>query len=117
MVAKFCAKSHGHPFCGVRSAAMMSRSRPISREGVMGDSRIACGKPLSDLVIAGQRAWPETAGASPGFSVAGQVGFAACLEQEPGSPLGLIDKVFQKARGGDVLVVVANFVARAHGRD
>ena len=49
--------------------------------------------------------------------MAGLVGLATFLEQEPGSPLGLIDKVFQKARGGDVLVIVANLVARAHGRD
>jgi hypothetical protein len=61
-------------------------------------------EPLSDCVIAGQL-------------VAGLVGLAACLKQEPSSPLGLIDKVFEKARGGDVLVVVANLVARAHGRD
>src|SRR6267142_1581716 len=35
MVAKFCCRSHGQPVPGVRSAAMMSRSRTISREGVM----------------------------------------------------------------------------------
>ena len=35
MVAKFCSKSHGQPVFGVRSAAMISISRAISREGVM----------------------------------------------------------------------------------
>jgi hypothetical protein len=34
MVAKFCAKSHGHPVPGVRSIAMISMSRAMSREGV-----------------------------------------------------------------------------------
>src|SRR5207244_3731557 len=35
MVAKFCSRSHGQPVTGVRSAAMISISREISREGVM----------------------------------------------------------------------------------
>src|SRR5690242_6797247 len=33
MVAKLCSRSHGHPEPGVRNAAMMSISAPISREG------------------------------------------------------------------------------------
>src|SRR6516164_1497776 len=33
MVEKFCAKSQGQPVSGVRSAAMISRRRPMSREG------------------------------------------------------------------------------------
>src|ERR1700732_3280022 len=33
MVAKFCCRSHGQPVGGVRSAAMISISRAISREG------------------------------------------------------------------------------------
>ena len=35
MVAKFCSRSHGQPLPGVRSAAMISSRREISREGVM----------------------------------------------------------------------------------
>ena len=36
MVAKFCSRSHGQPVPGVRSAAMISSSRAMSREGFMG---------------------------------------------------------------------------------
>ena len=32
MVAKFCSRSHGQPVPGVRSAAMISISRAMSRE-------------------------------------------------------------------------------------
>src|ERR1019366_9352563 len=35
MVAKFCSRSHGEPEPGVRSAAMISRRREISRDGVI----------------------------------------------------------------------------------
>src|SRR5260370_37514174 len=35
MVEKFCSRSHGHPLPGVRSIAMISRKREISREGVI----------------------------------------------------------------------------------
>ena len=35
MVAKFCSRSHGQPVPGVRSAAMISISRAMSREGFM----------------------------------------------------------------------------------
>ena len=34
------------------------------------------------------------------------------FEQKPGSPLGFVDPVFKQARGGDVLVLVANRVHR-----
>src|SRR5258708_23279685 len=36
MVEKFCSRSHGHPLPGVRSIAMISSKREISREGVIG---------------------------------------------------------------------------------
>src|ERR1700709_616991 len=35
MVAKFCSRSHGQPLPGVRSVAMISSKRKISREGVI----------------------------------------------------------------------------------
>src|ERR1700733_3546761 len=35
MVAKLCSRSQGQPEPGVRSAAMISRSREMSREGVI----------------------------------------------------------------------------------
>src|SRR5690606_10757594 len=35
MLAKSCFRSHGQPVSGVRSAAMMSSRRRMSREGVM----------------------------------------------------------------------------------
>src|SRR6185369_6350742 len=35
IVAKSCSRSHGQPVTGVRSAAMISMRREISREGVM----------------------------------------------------------------------------------
>src|SRR5215831_4958011 len=34
IVEKFCARSHGHPVPGARSAAMISMRRAISREGM-----------------------------------------------------------------------------------
>ncbi len=33
---KFCSRSHGQPLPGVRSAAMISMSREMSREGFTG---------------------------------------------------------------------------------
>src|SRR5215467_15441302 len=50
-----------------------------------------------------------------GTSVPRLVSLAACLKHEPHAPLGLIDKIFQNAGGGDVAVLVADFVALAHG--
>src|SRR6266446_4917071 len=35
MVEKFCSRSHGHPLPGVRSIAMISSKREISRDGVI----------------------------------------------------------------------------------
>ena len=35
MVAKFCSRSQGQPVTGVRSAAMISIRREMSREGVI----------------------------------------------------------------------------------
>src|ERR1700688_3020715 len=43
MVRKFCSRSHGQPEPGVRSAAMISISRAISREGFTGWGLIAAG--------------------------------------------------------------------------
>src|SRR5437588_566705 len=39
MVSKLCCRSHGHPVPWVRSAAMISISRAMSREGVIARSR------------------------------------------------------------------------------
>jgi len=49
--------------------------------------------------------------------VAGRVGRAARLKREPKAPLGLIDKIFKKACGRRVVVLVAQFVAGAHRLD
>src|SRR5262245_61375915 len=38
MVAKLCSRSHGQPVPGVRSAAMMSMSRAMSWDAVMGSN-------------------------------------------------------------------------------
>ena len=45
MVAKFCSRSHGQPVPGVRSAAMISISRLMSREGVMRSSKLGRADP------------------------------------------------------------------------
>src|SRR5579862_7060752 len=97
MVAKFCSRSHGQPVLGVRNAAMITSRRPISREGVI--TRILIGsrtlnadpiraknppRPCEPRVIHRRRLPPCIVGSR-----------AARLEQEPGAPLGLIDKIFQ----------------------
>src|SRR6516162_10888967 len=114
MVEKFCSRSHGQPVLGVRSAAMMSSSRAISRAGV---------KAVSDVldvlakVMAGFR---ENAGTLPDLchSIPGFLRVAARLEQEPGEPLGLVDEILQESRGRDVAVLVGKLMTFAHrGRD
>src|SRR6267154_3411533 len=52
MLAKSCSRSHGQPEPGVRSAAMISRSREISREGII----------EGPIVNAGARTLAEPAG-------------------------------------------------------
>src|SRR5215471_4416468 len=42
MVVKFCSRSHGHPVSAVRSAAIISIRRPISRDGVMAVMSARC---------------------------------------------------------------------------
>src|SRR5262245_30736795 len=130
MVAKLCSRSHGQPLPGVRSAAMMSMSRAMSRDGVMGhtcrdggmgdtpgapDARRA-GHKLRCLAApcpaAPTRETPM-AGIEPGHpqqrrlgaSVAAALGLAARPEQEPAALLGLVDEILQEARGRHVLVL------------
>src|SRR6516164_5625548 len=58
MVAKLCSRSHGHPVPGVRSAAMMSISAPISREGFIAAPR-ALAIPISwNIHISGRENGP-----------------------------------------------------------
>src|SRR5690242_14760381 len=108
MVAKFCSRSQGHPVFGVRSAAMISRRRERSREGVI--ARIPNGSALpkrNDQCGASRigRSVQSFGGLPRGLMPAvGRV--AARLEQEPGPALGGVDEVFEQARGGNVLVLV-----------
>src|SRR3954453_14193314 len=48
MVEKFCSRSQGHPVTGVRSAAMISSSRAMSREGLSLSSVLTQKSPKSD---------------------------------------------------------------------
>src|SRR5580700_4044790 len=111
MVAKFCSRSHGQPVFGVRSAAMIASRRPISREGVI------------TRILIGSRTWnadPIRAEKPPRPSVSRVIHRArsaprifrraARLEQEPGAPLGAVDKILQKARGCGIVVLVGEFV-------
>src|SRR5215831_2725501 len=59
MVAKFCSRSHGQPLPGVRSAAMISSSREISRDGFT--ERCCCSRETSETV-AKQRTSRDPAG-------------------------------------------------------
>lgn len=51
-------------------------------------------------------------------SVAGGIRMAACLEQEPGAALGLVNPPFDEAGSGDVRALFADAVdlAQTHGR-
>src|ERR1700678_79523 len=100
MVAKVCSRSHGQPVFGVRSAAMISRRRSMSREGVMIDSRLK--RELPDGV--GGRDYVGGA-VNQRRSVTGLVDFAAGLEREPYASLGLVNEVFEEARRGHILVI------------
>src|SRR6202023_2311626 len=99
MLANLCSRSHGQPVWGARNAAMIASRRPISREGVI--TRILTGsrtsnadpirakkppRPCRPRVIHRRRLAPPIVGSR-----------AACFEQEPGAPLGLIDEIFQNA--------------------
>src|SRR6516165_9684256 len=90
MVPKVCCKSHGQPVPGVRSAAMISSSRAISREGVIARST------------------------TEGTRTADHTMLAARLEQKPAALFGFINEILQKASGRHVLVLVGNLVGRAH---
>src|SRR6202451_188387 len=98
MVAKFCSRSHGQPVLGVRNAAMIASRRPISREGVITGILTGSRTPNADPIRAEKPPRPF------GPRVIHRPGLAprifrraARLEQEPGAPLGAVDKIFQKA--------------------
>src|SRR6516164_3108863 len=106
MVAKFCTRSHGQPVLGVRSAAMISIRRLMSREGVIALSRCS-GKALPDPGCGGDRG---AARIGRGRQRSSLVRGAARLEQEPSAPLGLVDEGLEQARGCHVLMLVGEFV-------
>src|SRR6187200_2201101 len=106
MVEKSCRRSQGQPVSGVRRAAMISRRREISRDGVItvpGESQ----GPYQTR-RRGEKAWAKPL-------MAAVVRLAAGLEQEPGASLGLVEPDFQHAGGGHVVVLLANLVRLAHG--
>src|SRR5947199_4491134 len=49
IVSNFCSRSHGQPLPGLRSAAISSMSRAMSREGFMPASRVGAGVPALGL--------------------------------------------------------------------
>src|SRR5262249_56119829 len=124
MVSKVCSRSHGQPVPGVRSAAMISMSRAMSREGVIAgiDERADDGGPynacrqLSRILRHVPPSVPGRAKARPGCQlllVAGSLGLAAGFEQEPAALFGFVDEILQKAGGRHVLVLVGDLVRRA----
>src|SRR5262245_16863154 len=138
MVAKLCSRSHGQPLPGVRSAAIISMSWAMSRDGVMGqpcragatvetrgDGRaqitLSC-RALSLSSSPRKRRWPGRDPAihnncATGPSVAAALGLAARLEQEPAPLLGLVNEILQEARGRHVLMLVGDLVRLAHAVD
>src|SRR5215471_8267693 len=129
MVPKVCSRSHGQPVPGVRSAAMISSSRAISREGVIARSTtegtrtadhtmLAVRCPASSVICpqaSPARPWPGRGARAAAFLlVPGSLGLAARLEQEPTALFGFVNEILQKAGGRHVLVLVGNLVGRAH---
>src|SRR5207244_4508258 len=49
-----------------------------------------------------------------GWSMPGAVGAPACLEQEPGTFLGVVDEHLQQARCRHILMVIRKLVSLAH---
>src|SRR6516165_1975447 len=102
MVSKVCSRSHGQPLPGVRSAAMISSSRAMSREGVIAGSTAgadnsgpynACrqlSRILRHLPSQASPAGPRLGrGARVALLlVARSLGLAAGLEQEPAALFG-----------------------------
>src|SRR5262249_11209892 len=110
MVEKFCSRSHGQPVFGVRRAAMMSSRREMSRAGFMRPRSYRGLRPSGNA--AGEGALTASAPPQSG-SVTGLVCRAACLEQEPGALLGIIDEGLEQARGADVIVLVGDLMRLA----
>src|SRR5262249_41434675 len=130
MVSKVCSRSHGQPVPAVRSAAMISMSRAMSREGVIARSTtegtrtadhtmLAARCPASSLIcplgtVPGRAEARPPCQSGVAFLVAGSLGLAARLEQEPAALFGFVDEIFQKAGGRHVLVLVSDLMGRAH---
>src|SRR5205085_4564765 len=115
MVWKFCSRSHGQPDPGVRSAAMISISRTMSREGFMTRSYpplVPAKAGTQFLMCLDARLRGHERERSR--SVAGRIRLARRLEQEPGPLLGLVDINFEQARAGGVLVLFSELVRLAH---
>src|SRR6188508_1823788 len=106
MLEKFCSRSQGQPVSGVRSAAMISNSRAMSREGFIArtyqarstGATYAKGTAQDWGAIERQRA---CLGSVPVVARAPRR-----LEQEPGPFLGLVEPDFDQARGRGIVVVV-----------
>src|SRR5258706_11945256 len=116
MVSKLCCRSHGQPVRGARRAAMISMSRAMSREGVIA-------RPISNQI---QASWPGIARRKTRYagmtarehaSVAGALGLAARLEQEPAALFRLVDEHLEEACGCYVFMLVGDLVRRAHVAD
>src|SRR5947208_8279538 len=133
MVSKLCCRSHGHPVPWVRSAAMISISRAMSREGVIARSRgkrtRRCGPYNARRRLRHPlRTRPETSPAAAGIrparptapllaSVTRALGLATRLEQEPAAFFRLVDEYLEEACGCDVFMLVGDLVRRAHVAD
>src|SRR5262249_17258042 len=133
MVSKLCCRSHGHPVPGVRSAAMISISRAMSREGVIARSRGERAQDDADLTMpaaacatrcatsprrrAGGHRGTAGAASDAVASVSRTLGLAARLEQEPAAFFRLVDEYLEEACGCDVFMLVGHLVRRAHVAD
>src|SRR2546423_15441577 len=111
MVSKLCCRPHGQPVPGARRAAMISMSRAMSREGVIARS-------ISNQI---QASWPGIARRKTRYagmtarehaSVAGALGLAARLEQEPAGLFRLVVEHLEAACGCYVFMLVCDLGRR-----
>src|SRR5262245_17628993 len=78
---------------------------------------LAAGCPILGHVpssVSGRALWPGRSAKAAFLLVAGSLGLAARLEQEPAALFGFVNEILQKAGGRHVLVLVGNLVGRAH---
>jgi hypothetical protein len=111
------ASLRSRAFASARSIVFMSRrSSACSRCLYSFVFKTASISSIGKVTASPFRALPAALPSIPPGSMPGRVPSAACLEQEPGTPFGLVDPNFNQAGSSNVLMFFADTVRLAQAR-